>query len=396
MRDFELDPFIRAYALCARPILVCHESYLCYSLFIRCVTPFASGSRPRSKALHRNGSGSTGGFNGSRSVHTSINLAVVHVALWHANLYMSINFWNTLVVCKQVVLEESTRWPSAKLHGFEKLSPSCLEVQHHLFMVPSRLKGGNSKLVILPSLVNWVSYEHDQKYHLMINPRWHICSGTHLPIQFKPPSDPSCSVPEDDKVLASLAMQLLPLGSALPSSASRAPNAKLPAAAAATAARHAGFLGMFAAVFEMYLKVLDGGLRAAHIPHSTGLSIVLLTLTVKLLTWPLSERQARATHAMQSLQPKVRALKERLRGNPAALQAQTAALYKAEGINPLTSILSSLVTIPVFIGLYRALGNVAQDGLLSDGFLWIPSLSGPQVRLDNEAQPFAFICTELP
>ena len=181
--------------------------------------------------------------------------------------------------------------------------------------------------------------------------------------------------------LGSIATQLqalLPLG-AIRAGASPLSDPDLPAAAA----RHAGLLGAFAALFESYLKLLDGGLRAAHVPYSAGLSIILLTLTVKALTWPLAERQARATHAIQALQPKVAALKQRLRGSPAALQAQTAALYRAEGINPLTSILSSLVTIPVFVGLYRALGNVAKDGMLSDGFFWVPSLAGPEVRAEG-------------
>ena len=46
-------------------------------------------------------------------------------------------------------------------------------------------------------------------------------------------------------------------------------------------------------------------------------------------------------------------------------------------MNPLAGCLPTLITLPVWIGLYRALSNVADEGLLTDGFFWIPSLAGP-------------------
>lgn len=63
---------------------------------------------------------------------------------------------------------------------------------------------------------------------------------------------------------------------------------------------------------------------------------------------------------------------------PAALaQIEVARLYKDAGVNPLAGCLPTLVTLPVWIGLYRALSNVADEGLLTEGFFWIPSLAGP-------------------
>lgn len=59
------------------------------------------------------------------------------------------------------------------------------------------------------------------------------------------------------------------------------------------------------------------------------------------------------------------------------LQLETARLYQTNKVNPLAGCLPTLVTIPVFIGLYRALSNVADEGLLTEGFFWIPSLAGP-------------------
>jgi YidC/Oxa1 family membrane protein insertase len=59
------------------------------------------------------------------------------------------------------------------------------------------------------------------------------------------------------------------------------------------------------------------------------------------------------------------------------IQLETARLYKQAGVNPLAGCLPTLATLPVWIGLYRALSNVANDGLLTEGFFWIPSLAGP-------------------
>jgi membrane protein insertase Oxa1/YidC/SpoIIIJ len=56
---------------------------------------------------------------------------------------------------------------------------------------------------------------------------------------------------------------------------------------------------------------------------------------------------------------------------------EVARLYKDAGVNPLAGCLPTLVTLPVWIGLYRALSNVADEGLLTEGFFWIPSLAGP-------------------
>ena len=59
------------------------------------------------------------------------------------------------------------------------------------------------------------------------------------------------------------------------------------------------------------------------------------------------------------------------------LQVEIAKLYQEAKVNPLAGCLPTLITLPVWIGLYRALSNVADEGLLTEGFFWIPSLAGP-------------------
>jgi YidC/Oxa1 family membrane protein insertase len=77
------------------------------------------------------------------------------------------------------------------------------------------------------------------------------------------------------------------------------------------------------------------------------------------------------------LQPKVKELQAKYANDAERLQVETARLYQNAGVNPLAGCLPTLATIPVFIGLYRALSNVADEGLLTEGFFWIPSLAGP-------------------
>lgn len=87
--------------------------------------------------------------------------------------------------------------------------------------------------------------------------------------------------------------------------------------------------------------------------------------------------QVESSINMQALQPRMKALQEKYKNDPERLQKETAALYQEAGVNPLSGCLPTLATIPVFIGLYRALLLAADEGLLKDGFFWIPSLAGP-------------------
>ncbi|XP_010248757.1 PREDICTED: ALBINO3-like protein 1, chloroplastic [Nelumbo nucifera] len=128
---------------------------------------------------------------------------------------------------------------------------------------------------------------------------------------------------------------------------------------------------------ETVLKVLKDGLSTLHVPYAYGFAIILLTVIVKAATFPLTKKQVESAMAMRSLQPQVKAIQQRYSGDQERIQLETARLYKLAGVNPLAGCLPTLATIPVWIGLYRALSNVADEGLLTEGFFWIPSLSGP-------------------
>ncbi|CAH9130324.1 unnamed protein product [Cuscuta epithymum] len=148
-------------------------------------------------------------------------------------------------------------------------------------------------------------------------------------------------------------------------------------ASAAVPQKNNGWFGFVSDSMEFVLKVLKNGLEAVHVPYSYGFAIILLTVIVKAATLPLTKKQVESTLEMQNLQPKIKAIQQRYAGNKERVQLETARLYRQAGVNPLAGCLPTLATIPVWIGLYQALSNVANEGLLTEGFLWIPSLGGP-------------------
>uniref|UniRef100_A0A7N1A157 Membrane insertase YidC/Oxa/ALB C-terminal domain-containing protein n=1 Tax=Kalanchoe fedtschenkoi TaxID=63787 RepID=A0A7N1A157_KALFE len=149
------------------------------------------------------------------------------------------------------------------------------------------------------------------------------------------------------------------------------------AAASGTVQKSGGWFAFIAEAMEVVLKVLKDGLTAVHVPYAYGFAIILLTVIVKAATYPLTKQQVESTMAMQNLQPKIKAIQERYKGNQERIQLETSRLYRQAGVNPLAGCLPTLATIPVWIGLYQALSNVANEGLFTEGFFWIPSLGGP-------------------
>ena len=87
--------------------------------------------------------------------------------------------------------------------------------------------------------------------------------------------------------------------------------------------------------------------------------------------------QVESTVGIQQIQPEVKKLQAKYPNDQQRLQLETSRLYKEAGVNPLAGCLPTLATIPVFIGLYRALTLAANDGLLNEGFFFVPSLGGP-------------------
>ncbi|MDB4039959.1 membrane protein insertase YidC [Methylophilaceae bacterium] len=106
-----------------------------------------------------------------------------------------------------------------------------------------------------------------------------------------------------------------------------------------------------------------------------GISIILLTVLIKLLFYPLSAASYRSMGQMRELAPRLQSMKEKFGDDKQKMQQAMMELYKTEKINPLGGCLPILVQIPVFIALYWVLlGSVELRGA---SFMWLPDLSKP-------------------
>lgn len=94
---------------------------------------------------------------------------------------------------------------------------------------------------------------------------------------------------------------------------------------------------------------------------SWGLSIVLLTVLMRLLLFPLFVKQIRMQRAMQTMQPRLKELQALHKGDKEKLNQEVMKLYKEHGANPLTGCLPLLLQMPVFFALFRVLSSLAAD-----------------------------------
>lgn len=109
-----------------------------------------------------------------------------------------------------------------------------------------------------------------------------------------------------------------------------------------------------------------------------GIAIILLTIFVKLLLFPITHKSYESTSKMQTLQPKMTAIREKYKDNPNKMNQEMAALYKTEKVNPMGGCLPLLLQMPIFIALY-GLFNKHFD-LRGATFIagWINDLSSPE------------------
>lgn len=89
--------------------------------------------------------------------------------------------------------------------------------------------------------------------------------------------------------------------------------------------------------------------------HDIVLSIVVFTILIRLLTYPLTIQQQRSAKAMQELQPKLKKLQEKYKNDREKLSQEQMQLYKEHGVNPFGGCLPLIIQFPILIGLYQAI-----------------------------------------
>lgn len=95
--------------------------------------------------------------------------------------------------------------------------------------------------------------------------------------------------------------------------------------------------------------------------HNFGLAIIIFTIIVRLLLWPLVKKQLHQTKIMRKVQPELKKIKQQTKGNKQKEAQLTMELYKERGIKPLASIVVLLVQLPILIALYSGLRRIIND-----------------------------------
>lgn len=128
-----------------------------------------------------------------------------------------------------------------------------------------------------------------------------------------------------------------------------------------------GIFGVLSLPILAFLKWLNG------LIGSWGLSIIALTVCIKLALFPLSQKSYRSMKGMQALQPEINVLKEKHGDDKEGLNREMMELWKSHGVNPMGGCLPMIIQMPIWFALYRVLWNSVE--LYQQPFLYFCDLS---------------------
>ena len=131
--------------------------------------------------------------------------------------------------------------------------------------------------------------------------------------------------------------------------------------------------GMFRIVSETLLTSMNW--LHGILWQSYALAIIVLTLIIKTILWPLQNASTKSMKKMQALQPKMKEFQTKYKDDPTRMNQETMKLYKEYGVNPVSGCLPMFVQIPIFFGFYSMLGTAIE--LRNSKFLWVHDLSQP-------------------
>jgi YidC/Oxa1 family membrane protein insertase len=144
-----------------------------------------------------------------------------------------------------------------------------------------------------------------------------------------------------------------------------------------------GFLAPLETILKVFLTFFN------RIVHNYGVAIILLTLLVKVILFPLTKKGSESTLKMQTLAPKIKEIQEKYKDNPQKMNLAMAEFYKKEGYNPLSGCLPQLLQLPIFLAMYNLFNNHfdLRGAMFIPG--WIPDLSVPEsvFHFENFSMP---------
>jgi len=128
-------------------------------------------------------------------------------------------------------------------------------------------------------------------------------------------------------------------------------------------------------LFDSFFGWLPAGIQAilvwlANITGNAGLAIILLTILVRLVLFPLTKKQTQSMLAMKELQPKLLEIQKKYKDKPEEYNRRVLELYREKGVNPFGGCLPLLIQFPVLIALFQVLRTYTFEGVDPQFLIW--------------------------
>jgi len=131
-----------------------------------------------------------------------------------------------------------------------------------------------------------------------------------------------------------------------------------------------GFFGIFSKLLLLLMQTLHGFL------NNWGWSIILMTVIVKMLFWPLTKKAAESQKRMSKIQGPMKEIQAKYKEKPQKMQQEVAKLFRENKVNPVAGCLPIFIQMPIFLGLFFMLRSAAE--LRFAEFFWVKDLSQPE------------------
>jgi len=146
---------------------------------------------------------------------------------------------------------------------------------------------------------------------------------------------------------------------------------------------YSGFFGFFSKGLLLGMNAIHNALRLPY-----GWAIILITIIIKVVFWPLTQASTRSAKRMQALQPQIKALQAKYKDDPVKQQKKMMEFWKENKINPMSGCLPTLIQMPVFLGFFYMIRSAIE--LRGASFLWVSDLSRPDTLFMIPAINFPF------
>ncbi|MCU0770686.1 MAG: membrane protein insertase YidC [Verrucomicrobia bacterium] len=133
---------------------------------------------------------------------------------------------------------------------------------------------------------------------------------------------------------------------------------------------YGGFFGFFAKGLLLGMNLLNDTFKFGY-----GMAIIVITVIIKLVFWPLTQASTRSMKRMQALQPQMKALQDKFKDDPAKMNKKLMEFMRENKVSPLGGCLPMLLQIPVFFGFFKMIRSAIE--LRGARFLWVKDLAQP-------------------